>query len=294
MGNLTSKRPNRVQPRTDVQNRITKRIVELKKSGMGFRNISKQLEAEGLAKMSKSTVENRWKQTQDPTKSATINPFNSSKLKVLSKKETKLQNRITYKQMVEEANQSICDMQIQRSEDPEDLENILKIKKQLKEFTLDTLYDSKVLKQFKLHCKTKRIPLPTAIVEAVGSFGEFVAQQEEMGDNLVSYIEEKLENVLKREQQEQLEKRFQERMLKFKCSKCGRNSGLYVVSGIIVCDCGFLYKPLCEECGNQLGFDEAKHVFVCGKCHMIFRLPTPKPGDFKSIRELRLTVVPPF
>jgi intein-encoded DNA endonuclease-like protein len=92
-GNLTSKRPKHVQMRPTVQPRVTKRIFELKNSGMGFRNISKQLEKEGLAKISKTTVENYWKRAHNPTVSAAKKLFNNPKLNAYPNK------KLSYKTM---------------------------------------------------------------------------------------------------------------------------------------------------------------------------------------------------
>ena len=257
---------------------------------MGFRNISKQLEKEGLAKISKSTVENRWKQTQNQIIIATRNPFNNAKLNALAKQEAKLQNKVTYSQMLAEALQRIQDLQIQRSETPEGLQDIFKTKKELKEFTLQALYDSEVLKAFILRCKIKRVQLAEAIAEAVGSLDEYVVQQEEiMGHlNLAGYIEERLEDCLNRERQDQLEKPFREHLLNFKCSNCNHDYfGMWIdiSEAEIVCSCGYRYKPLCTACGNELDFDNAKDAFFCRKCHAKFRLPTLKPSDFTFIKE---------
>jgi hypothetical protein len=191
--------------------------------------------------------------------------------------------------MVREAQQRICDLQIQISEDQEGLEKIFKTKKKLKKFTLQTLYDSPVLKAFKLRCKTKRVQQADAIAKAVGSLEEYIAQQEDgMGEfNLAGYAEERLENCLKREEHEEHEKRFWEDFLGSKCSNCDRSYlDMRIIEGEIVCSCGCRYKPLCEACGIELDFDHAKGVFVCRKCHSIFRLPTLKRSDFTLLRQL--------
>jgi hypothetical protein len=263
----TSNSPKHVQTCPTVQNLIRKRIVDLKKSGMGFRNIAKQLEAEGLAKISRSTVENIWKQTQNPTKSTAKNPFNNPKLNALSKQEAKLQNKVTTDQMVEEAHQRIQDLQIHRSENPKDLENIFKTKKELKEFTLQTLYDSQVLKAFKLRCKAKHLPLSEAIAKAAGSFDEFVAQQEGiMGElNLAGYIEERLENNLpfvmgREEEEEQLrvKRNLNDFMARLKCSNCGSSIEKFLINfNQLVCkNCQASYEIPCPRCKAGLRVNE--------------------------------------
>jgi hypothetical protein len=82
---ITSKR---VQTRPSVQDKVVQRIAELRNSGMGFRRISRQLEKERLATISKSTVATYSKQAQTPEKDARNELFDDPKLKALAKEES--------------------------------------------------------------------------------------------------------------------------------------------------------------------------------------------------------------
>jgi hypothetical protein len=302
VGKKVSKRPKSVQTRPSVQNEVLQRIAELRNSGMGYRKISKQLKKEGLATISKGSVANYWKQAQtDKNIAAKALCSNDPELKTLAEIEAKLQKKVNHAQTLEQAQQRIRNLHVQRAETQEGLHDIFSNKEELKEFALQTLQGSKDLKDFERHCAAESSPLEEALAKAVGSLEEYEREKEDLGGelDLPSHIEERMDSFLldenkrkreenQRETQEQLQKRAPDIMLNFKCSSCGAAYETMSVAspeGVIQCNCGKLYKVSCPECKSRFDFDVEKKVFFCRKCNVSFGRPTLTYHDFTFMKD---------
>ena len=172
-GNLTSSRPKCVQQRPIVHDPITQRIVDLKSVGMGFRMISKQMKIEGLADISKSTVENRWNQAQAqkylPSKKSTI----------FKKTEAKLLEQVNQIRIDKQRSERIRDLQLQRAETPEGRQEIFKNSAELLEFAQQTVSEYS-LKDFELICNEKGLPIAKTLSDIVGPLEKYEEENKDM------------------------------------------------------------------------------------------------------------------
>jgi hypothetical protein len=196
--------------------------------------------------------------------------------------------------MVTQARQRIRDLQIQKAETPEGLQDIFKNSEELKEFVQQTLYDSPVLKTLELHCEANSLPLAETLSNVVGSLDKYEAENEDMRGwpDLPSYIEEQLDICVtgeqQRKRQEQLQKEGPDFLLNFKCSFCGAPYETMTIdspTGEILCKCGKSFKLLCPGCKGKFAFDANKAVFYCKKCNLFFERPTLTYRDYTFLKE---------
>ena len=222
-GKPASNRPKAsksVQSSKSVQPLVEQRIIDLKNSGMGARKISRQLEKEGTAIMSKSKVAEILKRAQTRHMSTKALPKDPA-LKTLEKTEAKLLKQVNKIQMRSQARQRIRDLQCRKAETPEGRQDIFKNSKQLRKFVEQTLYDSPVLKEFKRHCEAEGLPLAKTLSNVIGTLYKYEVENVDLfWPDLPSYIEERLDNYLEDEQrrkmQEQLQTKFSDFWLNFK------------------------------------------------------------------------------
>jgi len=293
VGKKASNRPKSVQKRPSVQDQVLRRIVELKNSGMGFRKISKQLKVEGLANISRGTVSNYWKQAQTHINTVAKKLRKDPTLQTLNKTEAELQKQVDHIQMVTQARQRVRDLQLRRAETPEGRQSIFKNSQELKKFVQDTLYDSQVLKDFEPRCRADGLPLAKTLSNAIGSLDKYETENEDLfWPDLPSYIEERLDNFLLEEKQrrkkEQLQKKFSEIELNFRCPHCNATSDNMIIDVSASenrCSCGRRFKSLCVECRSALNYDNNKGVWFCKKCGAIYERPRLRLSDFTFIRE---------
>lgn len=249
--------------------------------------ISKQLKIEGLADISKSTVENRWNQAQAerylPTKKSTN----------FGKTEAKLLEQVNQIRIDKQRSERVRDLQLQRAETPEGREGIFKNSKELRKFVEHNLYDSQVLKEFKLYCEADNLSLAKTLCNVIETLDKYEDENEDLfWPDLSSYIEEKLGDYLEgeeqRKSQKQLQKKFSDFLLNFRCDNCDApydTMWILGFEGTIECKCGSSYKPLCVSCKSELYFDRSKDTWSCRKCDATFEKPRLRLSDFTFIRE---------
>jgi hypothetical protein len=244
--------------------------------------ISKQLKIEGLADMSKSTVENRWNQAQ------VEKYLPSKKSRTFEKTEAKLLEQVNQIRIDKQRSERIRDLQFQRAATPEGRQEIFKNSAELLEFAQHTVPEY-TLKDFELICNEKGLPIAKTLSDIVGPLEKYEEENEDMcmWPDLPSYIKEKIDTFVEGEQEKkrrhQLQRKLEHIVPNTRCPDCHASTekmSLSVLTGKLKCTCGCRFEWLCVGCKNPLIFDYETISWFCKKCDVTFTLPTVTFSDF--------------
>jgi DNA-directed RNA polymerase subunit RPC12/RpoP len=197
----------------------------------------------------------------------------------LKKTEQEIERKAKRDLDFEETRQKTRDYQMQRAKTSKGLDEIFSDPKEMLEFAEHTVRQYTALILF---CSQRKLPPEQTLTDLMGSKEDYLKTAEEEGgvQNLDVYIGSCIESGLMcrkvEEETQRLQRKLDNYIANFKCSKCGANIGRFgVANNQLLCkNCESSYNVPCPKCGNRLLFNITGHILTgyhCPACKLSLR-----------------------